>query len=67
MVLVEVCLAGRRIGSEATLHRRNHRKPISADLNLFPIAELSRTKHHDLRRGATLQSPQPQRPCGSAV
>jgi hypothetical protein len=49
-------LPGRRTGSQATLRRHHHRKTVSADLNLYPSADLSLTPHHTRHRCPTLQN-----------
>jgi hypothetical protein len=56
-VSARVCLPGRKSHSVTPLHRRNHRKSISTNLNLHPLAVLRLPKHQSLRYSAALQSP----------
>ncbi len=45
-----------KTGAEASLRRRHHRKPIGAERDLHPHADLSLTKRHTLLGCAALQS-----------
>jgi len=55
-VFARVCLLMRGSGCEARLHRGNHAKPDTVELNLLPLVDLSLTQRHTRHRCATLQS-----------
>jgi hypothetical protein len=56
-VFAGVYLPARRSGCETRLHRGNHAKPITVELNLHRLTVLSPFKHPSLRCSAAFKSP----------
>ena len=56
-VFAVVYLPARRSGCETRLHRGNHAKPTSVELNLHRLTVLLPFKHPSLRCSAAFKSP----------